>query len=190
MVTYILLYKTDAKILQYYSSLIAYSTVLVTLLELTQITNFAFKISRLLKDRIDFNKGILQTPAIWILFLSGFSMVLILKSSLWSLKQEIDFYSGLITCLLFVCTAAINLLSTIGRYYQGIVSNGMLVGAYFALSTALNQQQMQVIDLGVEVEKINYVDWALELQKLVSNQLFSMLPGGKLTNLNDTSTLD
>jgi hypothetical protein len=117
-------------------------------------------------------------------------MVLILKSSLWSLKQEIDIYSGLITCLLFVCTGTIILLSTIGRYYQGIISNGMLVGAYFALSTALNQQQMQVIDLGVEVEKINYVDWALELQKLVSNQLFSMLPGGKLTNLNETSTLD
>lgn len=52
VVSYILLYKTDAVILNYYSVVVDYSVILVTVLETTQITNMVFKISRVLKDRI------------------------------------------------------------------------------------------------------------------------------------------
>jgi len=79
VVSYILLYKTDAVILNHYSTLIDYSVILVTVLETTQITNFVFRVSRILKDRINYENGLLQIPALAILGLSALSLIPFVK---------------------------------------------------------------------------------------------------------------
>ncbi len=79
IVSYLLLYKTDAVILNHYSTLIDYSVILVTVLETTQITNFVFRVSRMLKDRINYEKGLLQIPALAILGFSALSFIPFVK---------------------------------------------------------------------------------------------------------------
>ena len=118
IVSYVLLYKTDALILSYYSQLVDFSVVFVTVLESTQVTNFAFKLSRMLKDRINFDKGVLQFPALAILTLTVLSFY-------WMVRLHIDRIFGqtegqastivsfaLITSILVMVT-----FSLMGRFY-------------------------------------------------------------------------
>lgn len=85
-----MLYKTDALILNHYSTLVDYSVILVIVLEMTQITNFIFKLSRILKDRINYEKGILQIPALAIIGFSVISLISIVKHFLNSFRLGLD----------------------------------------------------------------------------------------------------
>jgi len=117
IVSYILLYKTDAFILSYYSVLIEYGVILVTILETTQITNFSFKISRVLKDRIDFEKGVIQFPALAILTISVISVYWIVKLLLQNFSEAVSSESQVLSYLLLASILVMLTLSTMGRYY-------------------------------------------------------------------------
>jgi len=117
IVSYILLYKTDAFILSYYSVLIEYGVILVTILETTQITNFSFKISRVLKDRIDFEKGVIQFPALAILTISVISVYWIVKLLLQNFSEAVSSESQVLSYLLLASILVMLTISTMGRYY-------------------------------------------------------------------------
>ena len=138
VVSYLLLYKTDAIILNHYSTLVDYSVILVIVLEMTQITNFTFKLSRLLKDRLNYEKGVLQIPALAILGFSAISLFHVLKYFMNAFGQKFDWESAFLILTLIASILSMTILSTMGRFYQGIISNGMLLSAYFAITTKLN----------------------------------------------------
>lgn len=117
IVSYILLYKTDAFVLSYYSVLIEYGVILVTILETTQITNFSFKISRVLKDRIDFEKGVIQFPALAILTISVISVYWIVKLLLQNFSEAVSSESQVLSYLLLASILVMLTISTMGRYY-------------------------------------------------------------------------
>lgn len=97
--------------------LIEYGVILVTILETTQITNFSFKISRVLKDRIDFEKGVIQFPALAILTISVISVYWIVKLLLQNFSEAVSSESQVLSYLLLASILVMLTISTMGRYY-------------------------------------------------------------------------
>ena len=60
----------DKSIIGKYEQLVMYTAVILAVVEVTQVTNVVFKLSRFFKARIDFEKGILQVPCLVILMVT------------------------------------------------------------------------------------------------------------------------
>jgi phosphatidylserine synthase len=59
IVTYLLFYTVDKSIFEKYEQLVMYTAVLLAVVEVTQVANVVFKMSRFFKQQIDFDKGLL-----------------------------------------------------------------------------------------------------------------------------------
>lgn len=118
-----------------YEQIVTSAAIIVAIVEVSQVTNFSVKVGKVLKSRISFDKGLWQAATLVILMiaLAGFITIVLvqIKSvSYWTL------YSPLILqVLLFIVLAITIFQTTSGRFEHGLVSNGMMFGAYLSLST-------------------------------------------------------
>ena len=107
--------------------------------EVTQVTNLVFKVGRFLKERIDFNQGFFQLPAITIILVSGACFVAIMKlmaQDISELVYEAEFDLPWFTIGSLVITLlGLMVMPFLVEGKDSIIMNGFLVATYIAYST-------------------------------------------------------
>ena len=98
---------------------------------MTQICHLSFKVSRYLKDRIEYEKGVLQWSTILILVLSALMCA-------GTIYFAIDTGFNPEGIALWLCIAILLVYTYIAESYNAIILNGALMALYLAFLTSVN----------------------------------------------------
>ena len=110
---------------------------------MTQICNLSFKLSRYLKDRIEYEKGVLQWSTILILVLS----VLMCAGSIY---YAIDTGMNPEGIALWLCIAILLVYTYVAESYDAIILNGALMALYLAFLTSVNLKQLNNLNASLD----------------------------------------
>ena len=107
--------------------------------EVTQVTNLVFKVGRFLKERIDYNQGIFQVPAMAIILVSGicfFAIVKLMVQDISELVYQTELEAPWITIGSLVITVlGLMVLPFLIEGKDSIIMNGFILATYIAYST-------------------------------------------------------
>ena len=110
--------------------------------EVTQVTNLVFKVGRFLKERIDFNQGFFQLPAMTIILVSGACFVAIMKLMVQDISEfiydaefELTWFTTFTIGSLVITLLGLMVMPFLIEGNDSIIMNGFLVATYIAYST-------------------------------------------------------
>ena len=132
IITYLLFYTVDKSIIGKYEQLVMYTAVILAVVEVTQVTNVVFKLSRFFKARIDFEKGILQVPCIVILMVTVLASWLLATNLASAVMSHVSYW---LSIPFILSLATIIGMALFCKFEQGIVSNVACVGCYLAFAS-------------------------------------------------------
>ena len=116
-----------------YNQLVTYTSILITVLESALIIKVVFSFSHYFKNKIDFTGDILQLPCFAILAASTILLLILIQNLYEVISPRTNF---LLTIQLIVCCVLILVLAFSRKYVQCIISNGLGVSAYLAVTNA------------------------------------------------------
>ena len=112
---------------------------------MTQICHLSFKVSRYIKDRIEYEKGVFQWSTILILVLSALMCT-------GSIYFAIDTGLNPEGIALWLCIVILLAYTFVAEYYDAIILNGAFMALYLAYLTSINLKQLN--DLNASLDPI------------------------------------
>ena len=119
-----------------YQSLLDSAIIFYVILETTQVCHISFISSRFLKERIDFNQGLVQVPTIVILIITALAGIITVYYSMILPVSAESISLWIASVLLFAYTL-------LAEKSDAIIMNGALMALYLTVLTSQDMNYLQ-----------------------------------------------